>query len=145
MEKKKSCCGFFKKLFSRKPQDNSPHINQAAFTTKSKIEENCSIPKSPESNIKQNASENSMNVSDSNYIFYDKNSKIYESIDKKKAIDNLKDAFEFVINDQSESPSKNKDLEEKFTKVIKNINFKEIMAEESIIISDPSINSSVSN
>ncbi|OMJ80611.1 hypothetical protein SteCoe_19096 [Stentor coeruleus] len=83
----------------------------------------------------------SQEESDSNSIFYDKNSAFLEKIDKTKAMENLDEAFGIInhSDDSIISNQKSKSPREKFTKVIRGINFKEILAgEESIVLSERS-------
>lgn len=78
---------------------------------------------------------------ENNSIFYDKNSAFIEAADQDKAIDNLDVAFGIINNSHGSMSERSaeKSSRDKFSKVIKGINFKEILeSDESIVISDRS-------
>jgi hypothetical protein len=144
MNKKKSCCDFFKNICKKEPQLNSDKVASGVKTSfEENIETATKIKNNEEKKTnKKNILENSVQVveSGSNSFFYDKNSILGDAIDKKKALENLKDAFGIISSPEKETTDKKSSgAKDQFTKVIKGINFKEILAgEESIIVSERS-------
>ena len=142
----------------KKPADPDPNEAQHAVTVKTSTEENTEIKVNPKSKRNETEerkqdkiiSENSIciNEHDTNSFFYDKNSALGEATDKIKALENLNEAFG-IINRTDEDLSQNSNSvtingKEIFTKVIKGINFKEILAgEDSIILTERSSRSNV--
>ena len=154
MNKKKNCCDFFKKILKKEPKDQPESSqNHVGSTVKTSFEENSEVQgKSKSSNEEKKSqkmiiSENSIprNESDSNSFFYDKNSAIIEVTDKSKALENLKEAYGIISKSQENQDNRPISVKDQFTKVIKGINFKEILAgEDSIIISGRSDVSNIS-
>lgn len=151
MTEKKNCCDFFKRLFKKQPTPASepttskppkPSIKLNNDENTEIINQKKTVCTEGRSSSKQIAFHSeSQDESESNSIFYDKNSAILEKIDKTKAMENLEEAFGIInhSDDSIISNRKSKSPREKFTKVIRGINFKEILAgEESIVISERS-------
>ena len=145
MKTKKSCCDFFRKHFTKKSEAAPSHPQKPCRTSKDKSGTPASNKTvSTESKARaQKVHESSISEIDceGNSIFYDKNSALVDSIDQNKAIDNLEIAFGIINNldcNISER-SAGKPSPEKFARVIKGINFKEILeGDDSIVMSDRS-------
>lgn len=150
MTEKKSCCDFFKRIFKKNsPPSTEPTIAQSIITRKKSnnnenLETNnkkktvCTEGKNCD---KQSIPSEAHDISEADSIFYDKNSVFLEKIDKKKAIENLDEAFGIInhFDDLAISNRKANSSREQFAQVIRGINFKEILAgEDSIVLSDRS-------
>ncbi|OMJ93736.1 hypothetical protein SteCoe_3176 [Stentor coeruleus] len=146
MSEKKNCCDFFKKLFKKQPTPAPTTSIPSNSPKKPKNNENNEVINHKKTVCTEGRSSGkpvglhseSQEESESNSIFYDKNSAILEKIDKTKAMENLEEAFGIInhSDDSIISNRKSKSPREKFTKVIRGINFKEILAEDSIVISE---------
>lgn len=148
MKKENSCCGFFKRIFGKKrTQENSEDKTSEKSEKFSQEKTEIVLSKnsvSTESKLKpkpkhSKKSSKSGVESEINSIFYDKNSALVDSVDKHKALDNLEVAFG-IINQSDDDFSKSsfdKDHKEQFTKVVKGLNFKEILGnDDSIVMSE---------
>lgn len=146
MKKKNSCCDFFKRVFSKKHTTESSEEKTSEKSEKfSQEKTEIVVSKKTVSTEPKHKSKHSKKdsqgapVSESNSIFYDKNSALVDSVDKNKAIDNLEVAFAILNHSDEEysQPSFGKFNKEQFTKVVKDINFKEILgSDESIVLSE---------
>lgn len=146
MKPKKSCCDFFRKHFCKKAESTPSHATPSKPCKSSK--EKSELPASnktvsTESKSRaQKVHESSISEIDceGNSIFYDKNSALIDSIDQNKAMDNLEIAFGIICNSDCNISERSAGKSpEKFARVIKGINFKEILeGNESIVMSDRS-------
>ena len=136
---------FFKRIFCiKRTQEASEQKTSEKFSqekTEIALSKNSvSSESKPKPNPKHSKKSSKSGVeSEINSIFYDKNSALVDSVDKNKALDNLDIAFG-IINQSDDEISKSsfdKQSREQFTKVMKGLNFKEILAsDESIVMSE---------
>ncbi len=146
MKKQKSCCDCFRKLFQKqepparehprgKPESLGQEKTEITISSKTLSSDHKLKSRRPRENpIKEAENEG-------NSIFYDKNSGLVESIDQNQALDNLEVAFG-IINHSEDSLSEQSSENfpnEKFSKVLKGIDFKAILeGEDSIVLSERS-------
>ena len=147
MKNQKSCCDFFRNLLCKKskakpnPEKNQrgskPYQENIEVTLSSKT-----ASKESKSRIQKVQEPSRGEISlENNSIFYDKNSALVEIVDQDKAIDNLDVAFGIINNSHGSMSERSaeKSSRDKFSMVIKGINFKQILeSDESIVISDRS-------
>jgi hypothetical protein len=140
MKTQKSCCDFFRKLCKKQETPPPDHPKSKPITLGQERTEitisskTISSNHNPKSKRIKEKPQKELEI-EGNSIFYDKNSGLVDSIDQNQALDNLEVAFG-IINHESPSEDSESFPNEKFSKVLKGINFKEILeGEDSIIAS----------
>jgi hypothetical protein len=148
MSQKKSCCDCFRRVFRREnkadEQENRKNaVVKGSFSDNTEISTHKRTTTTEPKPALKLSPEISIHIadSDSNSLFYDKNSALLEDIDKNKAIENLNEAYSILrLPIPEESLTFRKSDKEMFTKVIKNIDFKAILAaDDSILCSENSL------